>query len=99
MAHTPGPWRADHEGGLIVLNGSHAYSIRDICSDDRGWNAEDLDLLAAAPELLAALKRAISLLSYASQDGGIYGCNADEWFGMEASCRAAIAKAEGRTDD
>jgi hypothetical protein len=84
MTHTPGPWRADHEGGLIVLNGSHAYSIRDICSDDRGWNADDLDLLAAAPELLAALKQIVR-----KQETG------DGDFSVTELCRTLIAKAEG----
>jgi hypothetical protein len=52
-------------------------------------------LIAAAPELLAALKMTVSLLKYAATDGGIRGDNADEWWGMEAQCDAAIAKAEG----
>lgn len=87
MTHTPGPWLADHEGGFIVLNGSHAYSIRDICSDDRGWNAEDLDLLAAAPELLAALKAHLPW-----QDEPVQG------WGCWADAVAAINKAEGRSE-
>ena len=90
MAHTPGPWRSDHEGGFIVLNGSHAYSIRDICSDDRGWNAGDLDLMAAAPDLLAALKDALDVM-------GDWGDDGDPAWAIRA--RDAIAKAEGRTDD
>ena len=89
MSHTPGPWRSDHEGGFIVLNGSHAYSIRDICSDDRGWNAGDLDLMAAAPDLLLWLK---ALVHYddGSSEQGSYGHE------LLHKCKAVIAKAEGR---
>jgi hypothetical protein len=52
--------------------------------------------MAAAPEMLECLRRTVSLLKYASTDGGIRGCNADEWWAMEPRCDAAIAKAEGR---
>jgi hypothetical protein len=57
---------------------------------------ESQRLLAAAPELLDALKLTVSLLKYAATDGGIRGDNADEWWGIESQCDAAIAKAEGR---
>ena len=49
-----------------------------------------LDLVAAAPKLLEALKTAEAALS--SHPGGDCRCDADI-----ASCRYAIAKAEGRS--
>jgi hypothetical protein len=57
---------------------------------------ESQRLMAAAPDLLECLRRTVSLLKYASTDGGIRGCNADEWWAMEPRCDAVIAKAEGR---
>ena len=49
-----------------------------------------------AAELLECLPLTVSLLKYASTDGGIRGCNADEWWAMEPRCDAAIAQAERR---
>ena len=57
---------------------------------------ESQRLMAAAAEMLECLRRTVSLLKYASTDGGIRGCNADEWWAMEPRCDAVIAKAEGR---
>jgi hypothetical protein len=57
---------------------------------------ESQRLMAAAPEMLECLRRTVSLLKYASTDGGIRGCNADEWRAMEPRCDAIIVKAEGR---
>jgi hypothetical protein len=65
---------------------------RPLSSAEMAANAR---LIAAAPELLAALKLAVSLLKYAATDGGIRGDNADEWWGIESQCDAAIAKTEG----
>jgi hypothetical protein len=59
---------------------------------------ESQRLMAAAPEMLECLRRTVSLLKYASTDGGIRGCNADEWWAMEPRCDAVIATAEGRSD-
>jgi hypothetical protein len=56
MAHTPGPWTAKPEVGRIILNGSSIYGVADITGEFAGWNPDDLLLMAAAPELLQALK-------------------------------------------
>lgn len=96
MAHTPGPWTVEVRGtpsnkwwsvNTATMHGEISVNTGE----------DDACLISAATDLLAALKQAVSLLSYASQDGGIRGCNAAEWFAMEPSCRAAIAKAEGRS--
>ena len=56
MGHTPGPWEARSNDGQIVLNGSNCYDIQEICNDQGGFNPADISLMAAAPELLDALK-------------------------------------------
>lgn len=64
MAHTPGPWRAFPSRGEILINGSSIYHVYDICSTDaeldacvsRQCNPADITLMAAAPELLTALR-------------------------------------------
>ena len=60
MAHTPGPWKvANWSGGEthVIQEGSGAT----ICKMPTGWPEEDLicnaRLIAAAPELLAALEK------------------------------------------
>ena len=65
MAHTPGPWRALPEHGRIVLNGSAIYGVADITGDYANWNPDDLRLMAAAPEMLDALKVAADAIDYA----------------------------------
>lgn len=88
MAHTPGPWEARPNDGQIILNGSNAYDIQEIFNEQGGFNPDDIRLMAAAPELLAALKELREFV-------------ADNlFFGPEATrADQAIAKAEGRTDD
>jgi hypothetical protein len=65
LAHTPGPWRHNPRTGRVILNGSAVYSIRDRTADPDApprFNAADVQLMAAAPELLAALQAAVQLL-------------------------------------
>ena len=70
MAHTPGPWRAKPDEGEIVLNGSSIYRVRDVPSDR--FNPADIRLLAAAPELLEALREAAAIVAHYTPFGGIY---------------------------
>ena len=81
--HTPGPWVVDAaQYGYIITAKGGAYDIavvRDIGNEDNKANAR---LIAAAPELLAALKRATDLLARYDHD--------DAW----RQARAAIAEAE-----
>jgi histidinol-phosphate/aromatic aminotransferase/cobyric acid decarboxylase-like protein len=91
MKHTPGPWAVGTFSNDEVRDASAIYSfgrIRPIVYDISGATLEEADananLIAAAPDLLAALKRATALLArYPKHD--------DAW----RDCRAAIAKAEG----
>lgn len=84
VQHTPGPWtlRECSNGGMLLIRGeqlgrhSHVQSMLQILP------SEDARLIAAAPELLAALKTAVKALDY-------------EGFGTD-ELRDVIDKAEGR---
>lgn len=55
--HTPGPWRQhDDLRNRIIINGSAGYYVLDACETWRMPNRDDVRLMAAAPELLAALQ-------------------------------------------
>lgn len=95
MAHTPGPWfvsadriASDH-GDIAAV---HYQSFR----EQKGWHcADDARLIAAAPDLLAALK----LLRNPGGDGKwpCY-CNDPHYYGGQCEnciATAAIDKAEG----
>ena len=100
MTHTPGPWYAEGSDIGSAENITVGVAIAGRTDDGYISHAQvqaNANLMAAAPELLAALRRTVSLLQYASTDGGIHGCNFDEWLEMQPECIAAIAKAEGRS--
>ena len=91
--HTPGPWRVEGilthrvKPGHIISHGLNEY--RDgpegyVC-DTLGTTYADALLIAAAPELLAALQ---ALLPYVA--------GTDSFAAEEALARAAIAKATGQ---
>ena len=105
MAHTPGPWGIVFHGDVerIRLNGSTVYQVSDVTDPDfpsaqPRYCLDDLRLMAAAPELLAALRLAMEW----SEDDGypddhcmVGPCER----AFRQAARAAIAKAEGRTDE
>jgi hypothetical protein len=94
--HTPGPWRVeavDAEGTLVyhrVMSAGYrvagVYTIR----GGRGLSREESDanahLIAAAPEMLAALEGILNI-----------GHTPDTWEVAHRIGRAAIAKAKGET--
>ena len=87
MAHTPGPWRLHPDSGVIIVNGSTVYSVKDLTTENEVGMAgdaslDDKRLMAAAPELLAACKLAMSV-------GGT------QQFYVNSIIADAIAKAEG----
>ena len=85
--HTPGPWQTTKAGyrcGDLVLPVSDARSICQV-STAHAEHEANARLIAAAPELLAALKRAIN------------ACETSKPPKWELdSYRAIVAKAEGR---
>jgi len=78
-AHTPGPWTI-----RALNNNGGVYSVQDSEGHEKGrTRIHDARLIAAAPELLEALR----LIASASQG--------HDWAGVNQCARAAIAKATG----
>lgn len=94
--HTPGPWQIWAEITAISRNPctGHTISRGDdvfIC-DAVGTSAANARLIAAAPDLLAALRQAYSVLMDGKPD------EADDYKAeAREAARAAIAKATGQT--
>ena len=83
MTHTPGPWHkveADTTIPIKAANGKTVASVRYSDNDDN-----DANLIAAAPDLLAALEAIMK---------GVSGCQKEPQY---EAARAAIAKAKGAT--
>lgn len=105
MAHTPGPWSADYgDFAAYCETGAEVCEVTRGKHDDGSRIPDDemeanLNLVAAAPELLAALK----LLRDPDGDGKWVCDCGDPYFegGVCANCvaTAAIAKAEGRAHE
>ena len=86
--HTPGPWincnnHVDDSNGVPLVRS---------CRDFERLNPADFRLIAAAPELLAALRGALNVMENASFDFQPH--ESIRLAGIE-DARAAIAKAEG----
>jgi len=61
MTHTPGPWHQHTQHPeRIILNGSAGYEVHHAWDENLGPNPADVRLMAAAPELLAALKALVN---------------------------------------
>ena len=89
--HTPGPWKAVHSEGLywdVMADSSHFISPVAACYDPQNSEA-DAKLIAAAPEMLAALQDIKSFLSNSQIPGAINAA---------ARLERLIAKAEGRAN-
>lgn len=87
--YTPGPWFASEDGE--VYSKPSYTSVAMVLMNERG--ADNARLIAAAPELLEALKDARSMLSAVEVSDGEDG---DPWDRAISRIEAAIAKAEGR---
>ena len=80
VAHTPGPWMQEYDGAVAI--GEQVCIPVDHCGPDDVPHAErkaNARLIAAAPDLLAALQMALD----ADQDSALW----------RETARAAIAKA------
>lgn len=106
--HTPGPWvapdpRSDYEGRVFdrsimaaVSNGNPIPIAR--AYNNIGTNCEaNARLIAAAPDLLAALEEAERALRWAAQEskGRVKAEIVGGWLHHADAARAAIAKARG----
>ena len=103
--HTPGPWGAD---GLFIssrvdTSGPYRTIVADCLCDDDHEGAANARLIAAAPELLAALEQALAVIG---SDGMRLACDLAALHGMpyrgptvdRAAMRNLIAKARGEDD-
>lgn len=93
-AHTPGPWTAgtliQNDGGIAVLTTTRDRIAKAWAGQDGGSAAANATLIAAAPELLAALRALVRAWDH--QQLPVIG-------GLEEALHdadAAIAKAEQR---
>ena len=101
--HTPGPWTVDDDENIMAMDGALAIAVimlaEDfpcISGDDDGEARERLqieceanaDLIAAAPDLLAALQ---GLMAFAPAASLTAGPELSAWI----AARAAIARATG----
>ncbi len=89
MAHTKGPWKVGGKFGTMVMDSDGANIVAEVWSVN-GVDQGKLDarLIAAAPELLDALK---SLALWRDTEGSIMMLAE-----VVEQARVVIAKAEGR---
>jgi|SRR5687767_3304088 len=102
--HTPGPWEINEDDGMAIAKVSH-FAITAPCTPDVGSglsreeNAANALLIAAAPDLLAALK------AVANTDDDCPMCNRGRLRNLQKThwpecpfgrAQAVIAKAEGK---
>lgn len=106
---TPGPWMAfahPSYGFCIYPTGDGAQPVRDsfavvnFADASRGYGSEEAKanarLIAAAPDLLEALKRLLPHTDWLEDEGPIgTGWKSDELVSVIQNARAAIAKATG----
>ena len=89
--HTPAPWYAQYGAILVGVNAPRAIADVDRDTDEGDANAR---LIAAAPDLLAALEEAGSLLDALSDGYADIGADT-RVISRRKAARAAIAKARG----
>ena len=85
--HTPGPWEYYYPDQDSVEHLIRSQDGTYVCHDE-GLRFADANLIAAAPDLLAALEEAAAWL------GALGGTKATD--ALAARCRMAVAKARGR---
>lgn len=83
LPHTPGPWHVRLRNGPGHITAEVCYGSDGECVTDGIYEVADAHLIAAAPDLLAAL------LEIKDQAGLVWNDDVFE------SARAAIAKANG----
>ena len=96
--HTPGPWRVSLTDDTVVVDatGHEVAAIDGDYNDPDTWPLMEANarVIAAAPDLLSALRCAKALLDNINEFGA---CNSPEIYdAADTAVRAAIAKAEGQ---
>ena len=94
--HTPGPWEADQEKGIVWCNGSNGYLVRDYLCEEPNWNPADLRLIAAAPDLMDVCKWIRSDLLNIQFTNGFWKMDKRDARFIVDSLQYAIDRAEGR---
>lgn len=96
--HTPGPWIIEAPSDYAIRDKANGFLIArcpynhsEGASDERRESTANARLIAAAPELLQALKDALYCLETVAKNEGF-----DIEVGVVPQARAAIAKATGR---
>ena len=93
--HTPGPWVLENRGyKFIVSKPGDGYITRDVCRMDASTMSAfaqeaNARLIAAAPDLLEALKKIAAI------ENRMFGSDWEEIDEAREIARAAIAAAEG----
>jgi len=104
--HTPGPWEViEHEDGSIQTSICGAISSR-YCRDNKVMGIEAManaHLIAAAPEMLAGLKKAIDELENYETSSAFNGdfdeeYNNEDVIDLRDELKTIIAKAKGETN-
>lgn len=101
--HTPGPWEADHSDiwsrsgkKFIAATMEDGEAFKGVSLAEAEANAR---LIAAAPELLAALKACRAALDAVieNNDGDVFGTHHNAAMDAILAADKSIAKAEGRS--
>jgi len=92
MTHTPGPWQIDpaYDHRVILLNDRNGNAVGELVYADTR-NPADARLIAAAPDLLAALRQADAWVAMYHDEPGHDAASRC----MTDVIRAAIARATG----
>lgn len=106
VSYTPGPWKVAPDSGTTVYgddDGAVRTVVADTCARGKPDEQERADarLIAAAPDLLAALKKAVQTIRAFDALGLSDSDVAPSWRAYQQSpemrqINAAIMKAEGR---
>ena len=92
--HTSGPWAVDYEGPAHLSIEDKAGRVLAFCNlqnEDGDEDEANAHLIAAAPDLLEALRNVAETMS-----GADYSHVKQDM--VRAICRRAISKAEGRAE-
>lgn len=100
--HTPGPWHRNIRAGgkyPVVFAGRNQHVAQVVQQADPAETEANIDLIAAAPELLAALQKIERGGVAVRIDAALNECpiNPDVLQAIIDDARAAIAKATGET--